>query len=103
VTIASLIADVRFRQFEHRGSHPIARVRRVVGAQNEALGKIGTVLWPLCAGRARFETLKRDLVGDKSFDVAGGNEVFGDVYGSRRRAQWVPSQCDGNLAAHNPE
>jgi hypothetical protein len=34
--------------------------------------------------------LKRYAVGDENFDVAGRNEVFGDVYGSRRRAQRVP-------------
>jgi hypothetical protein len=36
------------------------------------------------------EALKRDSVGHESFDVAGGNEVLGDVYGSRRGVQSVP-------------
>jgi hypothetical protein len=59
--IASLFADVRFRQFEHRGSHPIACGHKVVGSQNEALGEIGTVLWPTPIRRA-FSKLSLQLL-----------------------------------------
>jgi hypothetical protein len=70
---------------DHLLLHAPARATACCGGSATAFASPG-----LSVACARRDALKRDSVRDEDFDVAGRNEVFGDVYGSRRRAQRVP-------------